>query len=147
MRDANVTKTSLARQLRKNSTAAERKLWRYLRSRSLAGFKFVRQEPIGPYVVDFVCREQRLVIEIDGGQHADNSRGAVREQWLVAHRYRVLRFWNNEVLGNIEGVWETIFAATSAAAPPHPNPLRARGEGESPSRPPETSLRRMQRVT
>ena len=134
MRGANVTKTSLAGQLRKNSTAAERKLWRYLCFRSLAGFKFVRQEPIGPYVVDFVCREQRLVIEVDGGQHADNKRDAVREQWLVKHRYRVLRFWNNEVLGNIEGVWDTIFAAVSAAAPPHPNPLPASGERESPSR-------------
>jgi len=130
MRDANATKTSLARQLRRNSTRAERKLWRHLRSRSLAGFKFVRQEPIGPYIVDFVCREQRLVIEVDGGQHADNSRDVVREHWLIAHQYRVMRFWNNEVLGNIEGVWDTIFAAASAATPPHPDPLpRARGEG------------------
>ena len=134
MRSVNVTKTSLARQLRKNSTRAERKLWRYLRSRSLAGYKFVRQEPIGPYVVDFVCRERRLVIEVDGGQHADNARDVVRERWLVAHRYRVLRFWNNEVVENIEGVWDTIFAAASAALPPHPDPLPARGERESPSR-------------
>src|SRR5580658_179828 len=65
MRGAEERKTNLARQLRKNSTAVERKLWRHLRSRSLAGFKFVRQQPIGPYVVDFVCREQRLVIEVD----------------------------------------------------------------------------------
>jgi very-short-patch-repair endonuclease len=143
MRGANVTKTSLTRQLRKNSTTAERKLWRYLRSRSLAGFKFARQEPIGLYVVDFVCRELRLVIEVDGGQHTDNRRDAVREKWLVAHRYRVLRFWNNEVLGNIEGVWDTIFAAASAAAPPHPDPLPASGERESPSRTPnENSLHR-----
>jgi very-short-patch-repair endonuclease len=132
MRGANVTKTSLARQLRKNSTPAECKLWKYLCSRSLGGFKFVRQEPIGPYVVDFVCREQRLVIEVDGGQHADNRRDADREQWLVAHRYRVLRFWNNDVLGNIEGVWDTIFAAASAAAPPHPDPLPASGAREEP---------------
>ena len=137
MRGAKVTKTSLARQLRKNSTRAERKLWRYLRLRSLAGFKFVRQQPIGPYVVDFVCREQRLVIEVDGSQHADNRRDAVRDRWLAAHRYRVLRFWNNEVLGNIEGVWDTIFAAASAAAPPHPDPLPARGERELPSRMPK----------
>ncbi len=134
MRSVNVTKTSLARQLRKNSTRAERKLWRYLRSRSLAGYKFVRQEPIGPYVVDFVCRERRLVIEVDGGQHADNARDVVRERWLVAHRYRVLRFWNNEVVENIEGVWDTIFAAAAAALPPHPDPLPARGERGSPSR-------------
>jgi len=114
MRGAKVTKTRLARQLRKNSTLAERKLWRYARSRSLGGFKFVRQQPIGPYVVDFVCREKRLVIEVDGGQHAESTRDAIRDQWLAENRYRVLRFWNNEVLGNIEGVWEAIFAAASA---------------------------------
>ena len=130
MRAANVTKTRLARRLRKNSTLAERKLWRYLRSRSLGGFKFVRQEPIGPYVVDFVCREKRLVIEVDGGQHAESKRDAVRDQWLIEHRYRILRVWNNEVIGNIEGVWETVFAAASAATPPHPDPLPARGERE-----------------
>jgi very-short-patch-repair endonuclease len=134
MRGANVTKTRLARQLRKNSTLAERKLWRYLRSRSLGGFKFVRQEPIGPYVVDFVCREKRLVVEVDGGQHAERRRDAVRDRWLLERRFRVLRFWNNEVLGNIEGVWETIFAAASAAAPPHPDLLPASGEKEAPSR-------------
>jgi len=130
MRAANVTKTRLARRLRKNSTLAERKLWRYLRSRSLGGFKFVRQEPIGPYVVDFVCREKRLVIEVDGGQHAESKRDAVRDQWLIEHRYRILRVWNNEVIGNIEGVWETVFAAASAATPPHPDPLPASGERE-----------------
>jgi very-short-patch-repair endonuclease len=134
MRSANVTKTVFARQLRKHSTQAERKLWRHLRSRSLAGFKFVRQEPIGPYIVDFICREKRLVIEVDGGQHAESKRDAVRDQWFVEHRYRVLRFWNNEVLENIEGVWDTIFVAALAATPPHPNPLPARGERESPSR-------------
>jgi very-short-patch-repair endonuclease len=109
---------------------AERKLWRYLRSRALSGFKFVRQEPIGPYFVDFVCREKRLVVEVDGGQHAESERDAVRDRWLADHRYRVLRVWNNEVLSNIEGVWDTIFAAASAAAPPHPDPLPARGERE-----------------
>jgi very-short-patch-repair endonuclease len=134
MRGAKVTKTRAARQLRKNSTLAERKLWRFLRSRSLGGFKFVRQEPIGPYVVDFVCKAKRLVVEVDGGQHEDSTRDRVRDQWLVKHRFRVLRFWNNEVLGNIEGVWETIFAATAAAAPPHPDPLPASGEREAPSR-------------
>src|SRR5208282_3327351 len=134
MRGPNVAKTSSARQLRKNSTLAERKLWRYLRSRSIGGFKFVRQEPIGPYVVDFVCRGKRLVVEVDGGQHADSKRDAVRDRWLVDHRYRVLRFWHNEVLGNIEGVWDTIFAAASAVAPPHPIPLPASGERESPGR-------------
>src|SRR5580658_7965401 len=111
MRSANVTKTLLARRLRKTSTRAEQKLWRYLRSRSLGGFKFVRQEPVGPYVADFVCREKRLVIEVDGGQHATSRRDSVRDHWLAEQRYRVLRFWNNDVLKNIEGVWDTIFAA------------------------------------
>jgi len=134
MRGAKVTKTTAARRLRKDSTFAERKLWKYLRARGLGHFKFVRQEPIGPYVVDFVCREKRLVIEVDGGQHATDKRDVIRDRWLADHRYRVLRFWNNEVLGNIEGVWDVIFAAASAAAPPHPNPLPARGEREEPSR-------------
>jgi very-short-patch-repair endonuclease len=133
MRGANVTKTPAARRLRRDSTQAEQKLWRYLRARSLAGFKFVRQKPIGPYIVDFVCREKRVVIEVDGGQHAENSHDAARDQWLSEHRYRVLRFWNNEVLENIEGVWDTIFAAASAAT----LPLPARGEREQPSRPAE----------
>jgi very-short-patch-repair endonuclease len=130
MRSAKVTKTAMARRLRKDSTFAERKLWKYLRSRALSGFKFVRQEPIGPYIVDFVCRKQRIVIEVDGGQHATDARDAIRDQWLADHHYRVLRFWNNDVLGNIEGVWDTIFAAASAEAPPHPDPLAARGERE-----------------
>jgi very-short-patch-repair endonuclease len=76
-----------------------------------AAHKFVRQEPIGRYVVDFVCREQRLVIEVDGGQHATDTRDAVRDKWLAEHRYRVLRFWNNDVLRNMDGVLETIALA------------------------------------
>jgi very-short-patch-repair endonuclease len=120
MRSANFTKTARARTLRLNATDAELKLWNRLRSRSLGGFKFVRQEPIGPFVVDFMCREKRLIIEVDGGQHATDKRDASREQWLVDHRYRVLRFWNNDVLGNINGVLETIAAALEES-PPHPD--------------------------
>ena len=134
MRSAKATKTAAARRLRKNSTFAERKLWKYLRARSLGGFKFVRQEPIGPYIVDFACREKRLIAELDGSQHANSRRDAIRDRWLTDHRYRVLRFWNNDVTGNIEGVWEIIFAAASAAAPPHPISLPARGEREQPGR-------------
>ncbi|MGO9699580.1 MAG: endonuclease domain-containing protein [Xanthobacteraceae bacterium] len=135
VRGANVTKTRVARRLRKHSTRAEQKLWRYLRSRSLAGFKFVRQGRIGPYIADFVSREKRLVIEVDGGQHAGNRRDILRDGWLLERRYGVLRFWNNDVLENIEGVWDTVFAAASTATPPHPDPLPARAERESPSRP------------
>ncbi len=130
MRGAKVTKTNLARLLRKNATTAERKLWKYLRSRGVQGFKFVRQEPIGPYIVDFVCRERRLIIEVDGSQHATDKADAIRDRWLVDHRYRVLRVWNNEVMDNIEGVWETILSAASAERPPHPNPLPVNGERE-----------------
>jgi very-short-patch-repair endonuclease len=120
MRAADDIKTARARRLRKTSTDAEKTLWYRLRSRSLNGYKFVRQEPIGPYTVDLICRERRLIIEVDGGQHADNSRDVIRDKWLVDHNYRVLRFWNNDMLGNMAGVLETI-AAALAEAPPHPD--------------------------
>src|SRR6267154_1129048 len=83
MRGVNQVKTSRARRLRLNSTNAELRLWNRLRSRAIDGCKFVRQEPIGPYVVDFICRERRLIIEVDGGQHADNMRDRLRDQWLT----------------------------------------------------------------
>jgi len=108
MRGANLQKTERARRLRRDPTDAEKKLWYRVRARSLGGHKFVRQEPIGPYVVDFVCREQRVIVEVDGGQHATDTRDVVRDQWLTDHRYRVLRFWNNGVLRNMDGVLETI---------------------------------------
>ena len=117
MRGANFSKTMRARRLRHQATDAELKLWNRLRARIIHGFKFVRQEPIGPYFVDFICRKQRLIIEVDGGQHATDKRDAVREQWLIAHGYRVLRFWNNDVLGNIDGVLEVIADALNAEAP------------------------------
>ena len=120
MRAANEVKTERARRLRKVSTNAETVLWQQLRSRRLSGFKFVRQEPIGRYTVDFICRERRLIIEVDGGQHADNADDVVRDKWLTAHYYRVLRFWNNDVLGNMPGVLETISTAL-AEAPAHPD--------------------------
>jgi very-short-patch-repair endonuclease len=120
MRPANDNKTERARRLLRAATNAETALWYRLRSRRLNGYKFVRQQPIGPYTVDLVCRDCRLIIEIDGGQHADNARDAVRDKWLSDHNYRVLRFWNNDVLANIAGVLETI-ATALAEAPPHPD--------------------------
>jgi len=108
MRGARVVKTQRARRLRQTATDAELKLWYRLRSRSILGFKFVRQEPIGPYVADFTCRERGLIVEVDGGQHADSKRDLVRDQWFVDRRYVVLRFWNNDVMTNIDGVLETI---------------------------------------
>ena len=139
-----------------------------LRSRAIGGYKFVRQKPIGPYVVDFVCRERRLIIEVDGGQHATDKRDGVRERWLervpirlnrkraldslvgrifcgkpvptfpenalTEHRYRVLRFWNNDVMGNIDGVLESIATALPAVSSPHPDrsrePTSPRKRGE-----------------
>jgi very-short-patch-repair endonuclease len=106
--------------LRRTATNAETALWHRLRSRRLSGYKFVRQEPIGPYTVDLICRDCRLIIEVDGGQHADSMRDAAPDKWLVDHNYRVLRFWNNDVLGNIAGVLETI-ATALAESPPHPD--------------------------
>jgi very-short-patch-repair endonuclease len=111
MRGPEQLKTGRARRLRRDTTDAERKLWNRLRARSIDGYKFVRQEPTGPFIVDFVCRERRLVVEVDGGQHATDPRDPVRERWLVDHNYRVLRFWNNDVLANIDGVLEVIAMA------------------------------------
>jgi very-short-patch-repair endonuclease len=119
VRDAKTNKTHLSRRLRRNSTDAESRLWHRLRSRGIEGFKFVRQEPIGAFVVDFVCREKRLVIEVDGGQHASDPRDAERDRWLIERRYRVLRFWNNDVHGNIEGVLETIADELNKPTPSH----------------------------
>ncbi|WP_303905497.1 endonuclease domain-containing protein [Thiohalomonas denitrificans] len=104
-----MTKTEFARQLRRNMTDAERRLWRHLRLRQLAGCKFRRQCPIGRYIVDFVCFEQTLVIELDGGQHAEQTaQDARRDAWLKMQGYQVLRFWNNEVLQETEVVLEVI---------------------------------------
>jgi len=98
-----------AKQLRKNSTDAERLLWRHLRSKQLNGLKFRRQEQIGNYIVDFVCYEKSVVVEADGGQHAENvKKDTERTAWLNSQGFLVLRFWNNEVLENIDGVLEVI---------------------------------------
>jgi very-short-patch-repair endonuclease len=99
--------TPVARKLRRNSTEAERRLWARLRSRQLEGAKFVRQFAIGPYVADFACRAQHLVIELDGGQHG-GAADAERTQLIERFGYRVLRFWNHEVVENLDGVVEAI---------------------------------------
>ncbi|HEX6374361.1 MAG TPA: DUF559 domain-containing protein [Allosphingosinicella sp.] len=99
--------TPIARRLRANQTEAEERLWGHLRARRLEGEKFVRQFQIDRYVADFACRTARLAIELDGGQHSaerDDARTAIIE----TYGYRVLRFWNNEVLANTDGVLETI---------------------------------------
>lgn len=99
------------RRLRKSATDAERKLWSILRSRRMAGLKFCRQYGIGPYILDFYCPERRLAVEVDGGQHADvpgQQHDAHRDSYLRELGIRVIRFWNNDVLQNIEGVGERI---------------------------------------
>jgi len=98
-----------AKQLRRNSTDAERKLWAHIRNRRLQGWKFRRQLPVGQYIVDFACPELRLIIEIDGGQHAEQViYDLSRTKILQSKGYQVVRYWNNEVLGNIEGVLEAL---------------------------------------
>ena len=93
-----------ARRLRRNSTDVETRLWAGLRSRQLDGAKFVRQHPIGRYVVDFCCRSARLVIELDGGQHAESVSDAERTRAIEADGYTVIRFWNNDIIDNLDGV-------------------------------------------
>ena len=98
-----------ARELRHASTEAEKLLWQKLRARQLGGAKFRRQTPIGPYIVDFASFEHRLVVEIDGGQHntpQGRQHDLRRTAWLESQGFRVLRFWNNQVLTNLEGVLE-----------------------------------------
>ncbi|MBR0897136.1 endonuclease domain-containing protein [Bradyrhizobium tropiciagri] len=108
MRGRKETPIRLARRLRANQTDAEIALWNRIRDRQIDGHKFARQVPIGSYICDFVCREKQLVIEVDGGQHAEAAADVVRDRHLADEGYRVLRFWNNDVLGNIEGVLITI---------------------------------------
>jgi very-short-patch-repair endonuclease len=109
------SRTKFARQLRRNQTDAERVLWFRLRDRRLAGLKFNRQVPIDRFVVDFVCRDAKLIIELDGGQHdEDRARDANRTEILEAMGYLVLRFWNNDVLRNTEGVLEEILRTINA---------------------------------
>ncbi len=98
-----------AKAMRSNSTVAEQRLWYHLRAHRFMGVKFKRQKPIGRYIVDFVCVERRLIIELDGGQHdaqADYDR--CRDTWLRGHGYRLLRFWNNELMLAMESVLERI---------------------------------------
>ena len=127
MKKANVP---LARDLRRASTDAELRLWRHLRNRQFSNLRFARQDPIGPFIVDFVCRARKLIIELDGGQHVDQSDvDAQRTEHLESLGYRVLRFWNNDVLTNTDGVLETIRLSLNlepSEPPPHPNPLPRR---------------------
>ena len=131
-----------ARELRRDMTEAERRVWKILRERGVEGFKFRRQVPLGSYIADFACLEARLVVEIDGGQHG-GERDARRDRWLSEQGFAVLRFWNNEVALNIEGVYQRIsevlqamgndkespWSRARSARHPHPNPSPVKGEG------------------
>ena len=102
---------SRARELRRASTSAERKLWSALRGKQLSGLKFRRQHPLPHYIVDFYCHEKQLVVELDGGQHNEVARTAYdleRTAWLQAQGLRVIRFWNHEVNANLEGILDAI---------------------------------------
>ena len=111
--------TARARQLRKSLTDAERVLWNILRNRQVLGYRFRRQAPIGPYIVDFVCFENRLVIEVDGGQHVEQADyDADRTGWLEGAGYRVMRFWNNQVLEEREAVRDAVWMAVEGLSPP-----------------------------
>jgi very-short-patch-repair endonuclease len=121
-----------ARNLRRNQTDAERTLWFRLRDRRLGGWKFRRQFPIDRFTVDFFCADAHLIIELDGGQHAIRSvADARRTKILEAMGYLVLRYWNNDVMQNTDGVLEDIYAALARhrPEPPHPHPLPS-GERE-----------------
>ena len=120
----------IARRLRRSPTDAERKLWHALRRRQAGGWKFRRQHPFDSYVLDFVCLEAKLVVEVDGGQHGDSStRDDARSAVLEMAGFRVLRFWNHDVLRDPGAVTDSIWDALQARAPhPHPS-LPPEGEG------------------
>jgi very-short-patch-repair endonuclease len=97
-------------------TDAEAKLWFALRDRRFADFKFRRQVPVGSYIADFICYDPRVVIEVDGGQHSESSLDVSRDQWFTANDFLILRFWNNDVLSNLEGVLLNLLEALTDRA-------------------------------
>ena len=133
-------KRDAARALRRNATDAERTMWRLLRDRRLGGAKFRRQVPIGPFVVDFASIEHRLVVELDGGQHAQSRSDMRRDGFLAAGEWRVLRFWNNDVMGNHDGVLQRISEAVALtptlSRKREREPAGASGESPACRRPP-----------
>jgi very-short-patch-repair endonuclease len=130
MRRVDPNHVEFSRTLRTSATDAERKLWHHLRANQLNGARFRRQHPVGIYVLDFACVQQRLAVELDGGQHADDVvRDATKTAFLETQGWRVLRFWNNDVMGNIEGVLTLIAEALLASSRPPPHPSPCQGEG------------------
>jgi very-short-patch-repair endonuclease len=121
-----LSQQAFAKQLRGNMTDAEKLLWFYLRGHRLHGVKFKRQQPLGSYIVDFVSFEKKLVIEVDGGQHLESESDKRRDAWLEGQGFTILRFWNNEVLGETESVLEKILQVLT----PSPQPLSHEGRGK-----------------
>jgi very-short-patch-repair endonuclease len=118
--------------MRSQPTPAEHRLWQILRAKRLAGYKFKRQLPIDCYIVDFACPQQRLIVEADGGQHNGSTRDETRDAYLQAQGFRVLRFWNNDIFENEEGVLTSILDALQAPLPARlrrasPPPLKGGG--------------------
>ena len=122
-----------AKTLRQSQTDAEGLLWHYLRRKQLDGYKFRRQQPIGPYIVDFACMSRKLVIELDGGQHAErHAYDEKRDDYLRGKGYRILRFWNNEVFQNCMDVLEAVYQALVSPPPHQPSP-----DGSASATPPQ----------
>ena len=120
---------AFARRLRHNQTDAEQRLWQRIRNQQVDGAKFRRQQRLGPYIVDFCCLERKLMVELDGGQHADHAQEDQRRtEFLEQEGYRVLRFWNHEILANLDAVLEQIAQALTPT--PHPT-LSPNGRGNS----------------
>jgi very-short-patch-repair endonuclease len=123
-----------ARAMRREPTEAERILWRLLRAHRFADWKWRRQQPLGPYIVDFVCLEARVIVEADGLQHLESEYDRRRDAWLRAQDFRILRFSNNDVLARTDQVREAIYHAlndeAAASSPPLPRPLSRKGRGE-----------------
>ena len=116
--------TKFAKALRQNITDAEQLLWRHLRAHRLNGQKFRRQQPIGPYVVDFVHLGAKLIVEADGGQHSQSESDVVRDEWLTSQGFKIMRFWNNDILSNTDAVLTAILDALA------PSPLTPLPQGE-----------------
>lgn len=116
--------SQIAKALRKRPTDAERLLWKHLRLKQLDGLKFRRQEPIDQFIVDFVCYEARVIIEADGGQHNKSTIDATRDAYLQSQGFKVLRFWNNDILSNIQGVMESIGRVCSEHSPSPAPPVK-----------------------
>jgi very-short-patch-repair endonuclease len=113
-----ILRPKLQRRLRSNMTDAEQRLWRFLRRMQMSGFKFRRQHPFGDYIIDFVCLEAMLAIEVDGGQHdAQQAEDAARTEYLERAGFRVLRFWNNEIISEIDSVTAVIWRALQKISP------------------------------